>query len=167
MHAPTSSSTPCLCGSGLEYQQCCAPLHSGEKSALSAEQLMRSRFTAYALRNKEYLLSSWDAATRPEKIDFAQDDVDWRRLEIVSSKKGGPRDNRGVVEFKAYYQLDGEQHVMREISRFKKTAGHWYYLDGQVKSIARAGERTNLGKNAPCPCGSGKKYKRCCYKSAA
>jgi len=139
-------------------------LHHGEKSARTAEQLMRSRFTAYAMRNKEYLLQSWDATTRPENIDFARDDVDWCRLEIVACKKGAARDNRGTVEFKAFYLHDGEEHVMREISRFKKTAGHWYYLDGQVRSIARAGKQTDQGKNAPCPCGSGKKYKRCCGK---
>jgi len=66
------------------------------------------------------------------------------------------------VEFKAYYLEDGEEHVMNEISSFTKINNRWFYLDGVVKSIGRVGLETNQGKNAPCSCGSGKKFKRCC-----
>ncbi len=157
-----NTSTLCRCGSGLEYAQCCGPFHSGEKKPLTATALMRSRFTAYALRNADYLLNTWDAATRPELIDFSKETVDWQRLEIGKTKKGGIKDVKGVVEFKAYYLQDGEEYVMNEISQFSKRTNGWFYLDGLVKSIAKVNLKSNLGKNAPCSCGSGKKFKRCC-----
>lgn len=159
-------SSPCLCGSGVDAAECCAPFHNGSKIASTAEQLMRSRFTAYAEHNEAYLLATWDSGKRPEGIDFSKEgDVTWTRLEIVKTKKGAEKDNKGVVEFKAFYLLNGEEYAMNEISRFVKKDGSWYYLDGVVKSIAKPSQQTNQGKNAPCPCGSGKKFKRCCGKS--
>ena len=123
---------------------------------------MRSRFTAYALRNAAYLLDTWDATVRPGAIDFSREKIDWQRLEIVATKKGGIKDSKGVVEFKAFYRENGEDHVMHEISQFTKINGRWFYLNGMVKSIGKLGQQTNQGKNAPCSCGSGKKFKRCC-----
>lgn len=155
----------CICGSGVIYENCCGLLHSGKKQAETAVELMRSRFTAFSMQNEDYLLESWDPKTRPVKVDFSKDIADWQRLEIVNTKKGGAKDRKGVVEFKAFYLLDGAEHVMNEVSRFHKLNGRWRYLDGAVKSIAKAGQQTSLGKNAPCSCGSGKKFKRCCGKS--
>ncbi|MFI3154851.1 MAG: YchJ family protein [Methylococcaceae bacterium] len=152
----------CLCGSVIEYSQCCGPFHAGAKKPATAVALMRSRFTAYALHNANYLVDTWDATVRPELIDFSKETVVWQRLEIGKTKKGGTKDAKGVVEFKAYYLQDGEEYVMTEISQFTQRAGGWFYLDGLVKSIAKVGLQTNLGKNAPCSCGSGKKFKRCC-----
>lgn len=123
---------------------------------------MRSRFTAYAMRKADYLLSTWDAATRPVAIDFSKDLAEWQKLEIVDTKKGGKNDSKGLVAFKAYFLQAGEERVMHELSRFKKKEGRWYYLDGVVKSIGKVGLQTRQGKNAPCSCGSGKKFKRCC-----
>lgn len=123
---------------------------------------MRSRFCAYARRDIAYLSETWDKTTRPKSIDLSKENVDWTRLEIVNRKKGTANDRKGLVEFKAYYELDGQEHVMREISRFRKIDNRWVYLDGAVKSIGKVGQQTNLGRNAPCPCGSGKKAKRCC-----
>ncbi len=157
----------CLCGSQLDSDRCCALLHSGEESAATAETLMRSRFTAYAQHNAAYLLATWDSGKRPDGIDFSKEgDVEWTRLEILGKKKGGEKDHKGIVEFKAYYLLDGDEYAMHEISRFVKHDGLWFYLDGVVKSVAKVGQPVNQGKNAPCPCGSGKKFKRCCGKSA-
>ncbi|MGZ5051118.1 MAG: YchJ family protein [Methylobacter sp.] len=157
-----NTQTLCRCGSGLAYAECCGLFHSGEKKPATAEALMRSRFSAYALHNAGYLQDTWDAAGRPEAIDFSKENAEWTRLEISHTKKGGVKDSKGVVEFKAYYLQDGEEYVMNEISQFVKRAGGWFYLDGVVKSIAKVGQQTNLGKNAPCSCGSGKKFKRCC-----
>ncbi|MGR9099494.1 MAG: YchJ family protein [Gammaproteobacteria bacterium] len=155
----------CICGSGLNAAECCQPFISHASNPPTAEALMRSRFTAFARRDENYLLETWAAETRPKEIDFSKDNSRWTKLEIVSTKKGLAGDSKGVVEFKAYYTLNGEDYVMNEISRFKKAAGRWCYLDGKVKSVARAGLNTNQGKNAPCPCGSGKKFKRCCGKN--
>lgn len=124
---------------------------------------MRSRFTAYAMHNAGYLSETWDVAGCPEKIDFSKEKAEWRRLEIIATKKGGLKDSKGVVEFKAYFFLEGEEYAMHEISRFVKNKSRWFYLDGTVKSIAKVGPNTHSGKNAPCACGSGKKFKRCCY----
>lgn len=152
----------CLCGSGLPYTECCRRYHGGEHSPATAEVLMRSRFTAYALRNVEYLLGTWDASKRPAMIDFSKETALWRKLAIVGTKKGGPQDSKGIVEFKAYYTQDGSDYFMHEISRFVKTGGRWLYLDGVIKAAGKVCADTDTGKNAPCPCGSGKKFKRCC-----
>ncbi len=123
---------------------------------------MRSRYSAYALRNASYLQNTWDNTVRPELIDFSRENLEWQHLEIIATKKGGAKDAKGIVEFKAYYLQDGEEYVMNEISQFTHRADGWFYLDGRVKSIGKVGLQTNLGKNAPCSCGSGKKFKRCC-----
>lgn len=154
--------TLCLCGSGFDYQYCCGPFHSGAKIPATAETLMRSRYTAYVLRNAAYLQETWDATKRPEKIDFSREKIGWLRLEISDIKKGGIKDSKGVVAFKAFYSQDGEEHVMNEISRFTKINGRWFYLDGVIKSMGKVDLQTNQGKNALCSCGSGKKFKRCC-----
>lgn len=125
---------------------------------------MRSRFTAYAMHNDSYLLQSWDTATRPANIDFSKETSEWTRLEIVATKKGQAKDSKGVVEFKAYFTQDGEEQVLSEVSRFVKKQGQWLYLDGKVKSIGANSGPVNQGLNAPCRCGSGKKFKRCCGK---
>ena len=125
---------------------------------------MRSRFTAFAMRDERYLLDTWDATKRPPAIDFSKNEMIWQHLEIVSKKKGEINDNKGIVEFKAYYRLNEVDYVMKEISRFRKVQSHWLYLDGGVRSVAKAGQENATGRNAPCPCGSGKKYKRCCGK---
>jgi SEC-C motif-containing protein len=131
--------TLCLCGSGIEYQQCCELFHSDEKIPATAEALMRSRYTAYAMHNASYLQETWDTTKRPEKIDFSREKIDWLRLEITDTKKGGIKDSKGVVSFKAFYRQDGEEHVMNEISRFTKINGRWFYLDGVIKSIGKVG----------------------------
>jgi SEC-C motif-containing protein len=156
---------PCLCCSGAEYQNCCKPLHDLSTNAVTAEQLMRSRYSAFAMQNAKYLVHTWDTNTCPESIDFSKDESQWEKLEIIDTKKGRANDSKGLVEFKAYYVLHGKQQVLSELSRFVKKSSRWLYLDGTVKSVADVGQQTNLGKNAPCSCGSGKKFKRCCGKA--
>ena len=154
----------CLCGSEIKYSLCCEPFHKKTTYPLTAEALMRSRFTAYAARNQDYLLETWSSSKRPEKIDFSKEEAVWTQLEIIKTKKGTQKDNKGIVEFKAYYSIEDEDFVMNEISRFIKKADRWLYLDGLVKSAAKVNQQTNQGKNAPCSCGSRKKFKRCCGK---
>lgn len=129
---------------------------------MTAEALMRSRYTAYALRDGAYLQATWDVTKRPERIDFSRENIEWLRLEITETKKGGINDSKGLVTFKAFYSQEGEEYAMNEISRFVKHEGRWFYLDGTIKSIGKINGQVNLGKNAPCACGSGKKFKRCC-----
>jgi SEC-C motif-containing protein len=154
----------CRCGSALAYEACCGLYHRREKNPATAESLMRSRFTAYAMQKGDYLQATWDANKCPENIDFSKETAQWQKLEIVSTQKGGVQDDKGIVEFKAYFLQEGEECVMNEISRFKKVAGCWFYVDGVVKSIGKLNQTNNQGKNALCACGSGKKFKRCCGK---
>jgi len=152
--------TACFCGSGKTYIACCGLYHLEEQQPLTAEALMRSRYSAYVLQNSDYLLQTWDVRTRPKTIDFSKESVVWERLVIVACKKGGIKDDEGVVEFKAYYVQDDQEQVMTERSRFVRVDGRWLYFDGVVKSAGVASK--NQGRNALCSCGSGKKFKRCC-----
>jgi SEC-C motif-containing protein len=92
--------------------------------------LMRSRYSAYVLQNADYLLATWYKSTRPKQLDFSKDGILWQKLEILHTKKGGAKDEKGRVEFNAFYVQDGETRLMHEISRFKKVGGKWFYVDG-------------------------------------
>lgn len=125
---------------------------------------MRSRFTAYALRKTDYLLASWADGTRPASIDFSKETAQWQGLQIIGCKKGGPKDAKGIVEFKAFYSQDGVDCFMHEISRFVKSGQRWQYLDGVIKAAGKVATHPSGGRNSLCGCGSGKKFKRCCGK---
>ena len=158
----TPETETCLCGSSLPYSVCCGRYHSSKQIPASAEQLMRSRFSAYALRNVDYLLATWDTGKCPADIDFSKETAQWQKLQIVDVKKGSAKDSKGIVEFKAFYTQDGEDYFMHEISRFIKTGQRWLYLDGVIKAAGKVESTSNSGRNALCACGSGKKFKRCC-----
>ncbi len=152
---------PCPCGNGV-FQDCCRKYLDGEKAAPTAETLMRSRYTAYVLNNVEYLLKSWHPASRPEKDFVLEEAIHWQGLEILDTEDGGKDDDIGQVEFIASYLVEDRPGQLRERSDFRREDGLWYYVDGKdVK--AQPITVTKIGRNEPCPCGSGKKYKRCCY----
>ncbi|NOT11119.1 MAG: zinc chelation protein SecC [Methylococcaceae bacterium] len=123
---------------------------------------MRSRFSAYVLKLEGYVLATWDKAKRPKHPNLANDSIEWKSLEIIDCKKGGANDNKGIVEFKAHYRYEDKDLILHEASRFNKQLGQWYYLDGVFKPTGKPKQPTSLGLNAPCQCGSGKKFKRCC-----
>ena len=154
----------CLCGNKSKYAACCQPFHISERHPSTAELLMRSRFTAYAMQNEAYLLKTWDTSKCPKEIDFSKEQAKWTKLEIIKAKKGTEKDSKGIVEFKAYYIQDDEEYVMNELSRFNKVAGRWLYVDGLIKSVEKVGQQSSQSKNALCACESGKKFKRCCGK---
>ncbi|MDR2369891.1 MAG: YchJ family protein [Treponema sp.] len=155
----------CYCGSGRPYGECCGPYISGEKLPPTAEALMRSRYSAYAEHAVDYII---DTCIRSEKdgIDIKQtrdwsEKSTWLGLTIISTEKGGPEDNEGSVEFKAVYERDGLRDVHHERGRFKKSGGRWLYDNGDIipNTVVRASPK--VGRNDPCPCGSGRKYKHC------
>lgn len=121
---------------------------------------MRSRYTAYTQMNERYLLSSWHPLTRPEEIAF-DEPVSWLGLNIVTVQGGGPEDSEGKVEFIARFEDSRGMQQLHERSRFLREAGVWYYVNGVFPLQTRA-QAERPGRNAPCPCGSGKKYKYCC-----
>jgi SEC-C motif-containing protein len=120
----------CPCGSGDVFGGCCAPLLDGA-AAPTAERLMRSRYTAFAVRDAEHLRATWHPSTRPAELDV-DDDLRWRRLVIVDRVAGGPFDREGVVEFEAFWRQGDERGSLRERSRFVREDRRWLYLDGHV-----------------------------------
>jgi len=119
--------TRCPCLSGETYDACCGPLHAGA-SAPTAERLMRSRFSAFALGDADYLLRSWHPSTRPSTLEL-DDGLRWYRLDIERTERGGPFDVDGVVAFAAYYK-GSERGSLHEVSRFVRENGDWFYVDG-------------------------------------
>lgn len=124
--------TDCPCGSGVPYQDCCQPFHNATLWPRTALALMRSRYSAYVLKNSDYLLKTWHKTTRPGHFEVEKD-LFWQSLEIIATTKGQIRDSRGQVHFRANYALSsGEVGCLEEISDFKKDAkGHWVYVDGE------------------------------------
>ena len=123
---PFEGNCPCL--SGEQYGDCCGRFHRGEAEAPTAEQLMRSRYSAFVVLDEAYLLRTWYPDTRPAGLPLDAG-MQWRRLDIVSTSRGGPLDRDGTVEFKAYFRHGGERGVHHEASRFLRVDRRWYYLD--------------------------------------
>lgn len=119
----------CFCGSGKSFQTCCQTLLSGESTATTAEQLMRSRYCAAVLANESYTLDSWHSTTRPLKKQMSDGKVKWHRLKIKKVINGGVDDNEGEVIFEAIYKVNGQARKHCEHSRFVKENGQWRYLD--------------------------------------
>ncbi|MGM0982981.1 MAG: YchJ family protein [Pseudomonadota bacterium] len=142
----------CPCGSGRPLAECCARYHAGEP-APTPEALMRSRYSAFVLDLSDYLLATWHPSTRPEKLEADPATV-WKRLEVLESGEEG---DRGRVHFRATFREGGRWAVLEEHSRFVREAGRWFYLDGNPVV-----HRLKPGRNAHCPCGSGRKFKSCC-----
>jgi SEC-C motif-containing protein len=121
----------CPCGSGASFGRCCLPLHRGERQADTAEQLMRSRYSAYAVGNLDYVWQTWHPRTRPEAVT-PNDELRWIGLEIVDTVNGQPGDQNGEVEFRARYRHGERRGTLHERSLFAVRARRWFYVDGDV-----------------------------------
>jgi len=121
----------CPCGTGVPYGECCGRLHRGEAKAETAEQLMRSRYSAFAVGDVDYLLATWHPATRPSSLDL-DPGLRWQRLDIVRVADGGPSDRRGTVEFRAHYVQGRHAGELHEVSRFVRQEDAWVYVEGKV-----------------------------------
>lgn len=119
----------CPCGLGEQLADCCGPLHAGERRAATAEQLMRSRYSAFAVGDAAYLRETWHPSTRPAELalDAGQS---WIRLDVLGRTGGGPFDAEGTVRFRAHYRLHGRTGSLTENSRFARAGGTWFYVDG-------------------------------------
>ncbi|MFE5789502.1 YchJ family protein [Rhodococcus erythropolis] len=122
---------PCTCGSGNALAECCGKYISGEAHAPTAETLMRSRYTAFAVMDDEYLTQTWHPDHRPTELDLDPDQT-WLRLEILDTERGGLFDSDGIVEFRAHYTFGRERGKLHERSRFARTEGKWLYVDGDI-----------------------------------
>jgi SEC-C motif-containing protein len=156
----------CPCGSTLAYEACCQAIIKGQRSAETAEQLMRSRYSAYVMKEIDYILSSLHPDHRADYDEQSSrawaESAEWQGIKIVKTIGGGPADSEGQVEFVVSYAEKGVKQEHHEISSFKKAGDTWYFTTGKTvaKPVVRALPRT--GRNELCPCGSGRKFKKCC-----
>ncbi|WP_404816190.1 YchJ family protein [Streptomyces thermolineatus] len=119
---------PCPCGSGGSYADCCGALHRSREAAPTAERLMRSRYSAFAVGDAEYLLRTWHPSTRPASLELDPRQR-WTGLEILGGTGGGPFHTEGTVEFRARFTEGGRASSLHENSRFVRVEGLWTYLD--------------------------------------
>ena len=150
----------CRCGSGADHSACCAPYLRGQEEAPTAEALMRSRFSAFCYEDATYLLRTWHPLTRPKTLSFEGEKTRWLRLEIIDAPLPLEGESLATVEFKAHYLSKGRLGCLHERSTFTLEAEQILYRDGHRYAIAEV----KVGMNQPCPCGSQKKYKRCCRR---
>jgi SEC-C motif-containing protein len=156
----------CPCGKGESIETCCGPYLKHEQKAPTAEALMRARYTAYATGDVDFIVESHDPDRRGEvdrkNTELWANGSEWLGLEITSTEKGAPEDDTGIVEFIARYKVKQTKIEHRERALFRKVNDRWAFVDGiEIKGppVVRTDPRT--GRNDPCPCGSGKKYKKC------
>lgn len=126
----SNKSEQCECGFGPALS-CCRAIHSGAKKAETAEQLMRSRYTAYCLKNESYLLSTWHVSKRPDALNLDKDNpTKWLGLEV---RRHTPNGDEAVVEFVARFKEGGGPAFrLHEVSRFVREQGQWFYIEGDI-----------------------------------
>lgn len=158
----------CPCRSGKPLDTCCGPFLSGAALPPTAEALMRSRYSAFATGNIDYLHDTLLPETRDdfsrEEIEAWSANSEWTGLEIRGTEAGGEDDDEGVVEFVARFTVKGKAQGHHETSSFVRRDGRWFYLEGVLGARPRSGPK--VGRNDPCTCGSGKKFKKCCGAAA-
>ncbi len=128
---PPSLARPCPCGHGPAYDGCCGPLLRGERTAGTAEELMRSRYTAHAEGDEDHLFRTWHPRTRPSVL--RSPGTTWLELQVLAVSGGGVEDQEGTVEFEARFLAPEGAGVLHELSRFRRRAGRWVYLDGDLR----------------------------------
>jgi len=157
--------TPCPCGSGRKLDDCCGAIIAGA-SAPTAEALMRSRYSAFTLGHIDYLGDTLAPEARsdfdPIEAGNTASEAAWQGLEVRAVTDGGPDDETGSVEFVARFRLNGEPRVHHELAQFRREQGRWVCSGGDMNPKGPPRQVVKVGRNDPCPCGSGKKYKKCC-----
>lgn len=156
--------TTCPCGSKREFDACCGPFIAGEP-APTAEALMRSRYVAYTLgdldyierTNTEYALAAFNRVD----MEASLPGTEWTGMEILETEGGQEDDTEGTVKFSFKYRNGGRDFSQLEISKFQRVEGEWRYDDSEVNPKPPPVRVDKIGRNDPCPCGSGKKYKKC------
>ncbi|MGL5918409.1 MAG: YchJ family protein [Cetobacterium sp.] len=133
----------------------------------TAEELMRARYTAFETGNIEFIVDTHHPETKVE-MDVEETkrwalESEWVSLEIISTEAGTENDSEGIVEFKVLYKENGKDIIHHEKSRFLKVDGKWLYY-GWLPLQGTIVKEEKIGRNDPCICGSGKKYKKCCSK---
>ncbi len=166
MASSVEITAPCPCTSGKTYGECCEPFITKKSFPTTAEGLMRSRYSAYAVGNVDYVMETDDPANGGEFDRTSADEwsskSEWTGLEVIEVIDGGPNDTTGIVEFSAKFKIGGKDLSHRERSNFRKVDGKWVYIEGHTPAQKPFVKETKLpGRNDPCHCGSGKKFKKC------
>lgn len=155
----------CPCGVGTSYEACCEPFIRG-KPAPTAEALMRARYSAYARAEIDFILESLHPEAQKDADRATTEawsrNAEWHGLEVLEIVGGGPEDEYGEVEFVAKFSIKGEQQRHHERAEFRKHAGKWTFRDGKQVQPTPTGSQLKIGRNDACPCGSTKKFKKCC-----
>lgn len=156
----------CSCDTQKPYSECCEPVIRGAKTPAFAVDVMRARYTAHVRQEIDYIMNTLSPARKKDTDRKATEtwsrEAQWDGLEIIATEKGGPDDETGQVEFKARFRENEEPREHHELASFAKLKGAWYFDDGRApanKPVRLEGPK--IGRNDPCPCGSGKKYKKC------
>ena len=160
----TENNQTCPCGSGSSFETCCEPIIKGERESETAEELMRARYSAFVTGAIDFIVSSTHTRTRNEiDLSFIREwsqSSTWRGLQIIETKSVD--DSKAFVSFEAQYTQGGQDHSHREKSVFEREDGEWRFVTGdELKNPTVRYETPRPGRNDPCPCGSGKKYKKC------
>jgi len=157
--------TTCPCGSGQTLDGCCGPVIAGA-AAETAEGLLRSRYTAFVLGNIEYLADTLGPEIRGDfdQVEAANTakDAKWQGLEVRAVTGGGADDETASIEFIARFRLHDQQRAHHEVSEFRREDGRWMCVGGEMDPKGPPRRVVKVGRNEPCPCGSGKKFKKCC-----
>lgn len=157
----------CPCGSQKKYSSCCEPLIHGKTLPSDAEKVLRSRYSAFVKGEIPYLRTSTHPSKRTEfdevSVQEWSQQSEWKGLEILEVHE--PVNGRAKIEFKARYAQKGQDHEHHELAEFRQEGEtrRWYFYDAKTPSVGPIRrESPKVGRNDPCPCGSGKKLKKCC-----
>ena len=161
---PPRREQPCPCGSGQTFGQCCEPILKQERPAENAEKLMRSRYTAHVAHDYAHLHRTYVKTAKEPYVPEEGEGGgrEWTRL-VIHAHDLSARPDTAFVDFTAYYKEGDAEHALHEKAEFQRLEGAWIYTravrngPAPIKSTA-----AKVGRNDPCPCGSGKKYKQCC-----
>ncbi len=155
----------CTCGSGRNFDNCCGPILAGALPE-TAEALLRSRYTAFATANTDYLVETLTADIKDSfdriEAESTAADAKWKSLQLRTVTGGGVGDDTGTIEFVAEFVLRGEKRIHHELSQFRREGGRWLCAGGQMNPKPPPVQAKKVGRNDPCSCGSGKKFKKCC-----
>jgi SEC-C motif-containing protein len=156
----------CPCTSGKPYGSCCQPIQTGKAKAKSAEELLRARYSSFVTGNIDFILATHHSSTKHdvnrEEIESWSKGSTWKGLEILQKEAGEAKDETGTIIFHAKYDFEGKEQDHYEKSTFEKEGGEWKFLDAMpLRNGPYVREEPKIGRNDPCSCGSGKKYKKC------
>lgn len=154
---------PCPCGTGRKHEECCGPLLAGARPAATAEELMRSRFTAHVARDWRYLHATYRPTARKPYVEEDAVEIPWTRL-VVHAHEPGSSPDQAFVDFSAYYATEEGEQALHEKAEFARSEGRWLYTRNVRNGPAPAKAAPKAGRNDPCPCGSGRKFKHCCAR---